>query len=177
MRLRKLLTRDRSGMAAVEFALLLPIAITLFLGAFETTNAVMCYMKLISAADTAADLVAQQTTVSTTDITNYASASQMVMSPFATGSLGLVFASVTWNSSGTASVAWQQDVGASAVTNASIITLATSPAILGSANESVIVVQAKYAYTSPFAHVLPLNFTFSQNAFSKPRKVSAVPHS
>ena len=177
MRLRQLLTRDRSGMAAVEFALLLPIAITLFLGAFETTNAVMCYMKLISAADTAADLVAQQSSVTTATVNDYATASQLVMSPFPTGSLGLVFASVKWNSSGTASVDWQQDVGASAMTNASIITLATSPVILGNANESVVVVQAKYTYTSPFAKVLPLTFNFSQNAFSKPRKVSAVPHS
>ena len=176
MSIRKLLARDRSGMAAVEFALILPVAITLFLGAFETTNVVMCYMKLINAADTAADLVAQQTSVATTDINNYAAGSQLVMSPFPGGSLGLVFASVTWNSSGTASVAWQQDVGATALPNASIITLATSPAVLGNANERVIVVSAKYSYTSPFAHVLPINFTFSQNAFSKPRKVSAIPH-
>jgi Flp pilus assembly protein TadG len=177
MKLRKFFARERSGMAAVEFALLLPIAIILFLGAFETTNVVMCYMKLISAADTASDLVSQQTSVSTANINDYALASQLVMSPFPAGSLGLVFSSVTWNSSGTASVAWQQDVGATAVTSASIISLATSPAILGNANESVIVVEAKYAYTSPFHYVLPLNFNLSQNSFSKPRKISVIPHS
>ena len=39
------LRRDSSGLAAVEFALILPIMLLLFLGSFETTNLVLAYMK------------------------------------------------------------------------------------------------------------------------------------
>jgi Flp pilus assembly protein TadG len=51
------LRRDQSGLAAVEFALIFPIMLLLFLGSFETTNLVLAYMKLEASAETAADLV------------------------------------------------------------------------------------------------------------------------
>ena len=51
------LQHDQSGLAAVEFAIILPIMLLLFLGSFETTNLVLAYMKLEASAETAADLV------------------------------------------------------------------------------------------------------------------------
>jgi hypothetical protein len=45
------LQHDQSGLAAVEFAIILPIMLLLFLGSFETTNLVLAYMKLEASAD------------------------------------------------------------------------------------------------------------------------------
>jgi Flp pilus assembly protein TadG len=50
---------DRSGLAAIEFALVPPVMLLLFIGSFEATNLVLASMKLEASAETAADLVAQ----------------------------------------------------------------------------------------------------------------------
>ena len=93
---------DQSGIAAVEFALILPIMLLLFLGSFETTNLVLAYMKLEASAETAADLVAQtrvNTVLQSTDFTNITNAAKQVLSPLPTSGvlLKIAFASVTYN--------------------------------------------------------------------------------
>ena len=96
------LRRDSSGLAAVEFALIFPIILLLFLGSFETTNLVLAYMKLEASAETAADLVAQtrvNTVLQSTDFTNITNAAKQVLSPLPTGGalLKIAFASATYN--------------------------------------------------------------------------------
>src|SRR5438874_1121978 len=48
---------DKGGAAAVEFAMLLPIMITLFFGVVETSLALLCRADVSVMASTAADLV------------------------------------------------------------------------------------------------------------------------
>jgi Flp pilus assembly protein TadG len=63
--------RDRSGTAAVEFALVLPGLLTLSIGCYEAANLILADLKLEAAAETAADLVAQtrvNTVLQSTDL-------------------------------------------------------------------------------------------------------------
>ena len=58
--------KDRSdGVAAVEFALLLPVMITLFFGVVETSLALVCRADVSQMAATAADLISQVNTATT----------------------------------------------------------------------------------------------------------------
>ena len=59
------LVRDRRGVSAVEFALILPTIIGLYLGIAETGNAITVYRRMSTIASTAADLTAQVKAVST----------------------------------------------------------------------------------------------------------------
>jgi Flp pilus assembly protein TadG len=73
------LLHDRSGVAAIEFALIFPVMLLLFIGSFETTNLVLASMKLEASAETAADLVAQtrvNTVLQSTDFTNITNAAK-----------------------------------------------------------------------------------------------------
>jgi Flp pilus assembly protein TadG len=166
---RRRLIGDRRGTAAIEFALILPILISLFLGTFELTNVLLANSKLTSAAQTAADLVAQQTAVAKADITNYANAARQIMAPFPSGALGVAYASVTFDAAGTPKLAWHDEDNAPAVVNPT--SLVTG---LGAAGDSVIIVQARYAYTSPISFVLQSTYALSDTAFRRPRLVSAV---
>ena len=95
--------RDRSGTAAVEFALVLPGLLTLCIGSYEAANLILADLKLEAAAETAADLVAQskqlilcfKARTSPTSPTR----SKQVMSPFPTASnqLKIAYASVTYS--------------------------------------------------------------------------------
>src|SRR5712671_5388223 len=50
---------DRAGTAAVEFALIMPLFVTLFFGTFEVANLLLADMKLTATAQAAADVLAR----------------------------------------------------------------------------------------------------------------------
>src|SRR5436305_12464294 len=73
---------DRRGVSAVEFAMLLPLMVALYLGGVEISSAVAIDRKVTLVARTLADLVAQATNVSSTDVTNVLSAIAAVVQPY-----------------------------------------------------------------------------------------------
>ena len=178
------LARDCSGVAAIEFAFLVPIMLIIFFGSYEAANLVLAYMKLENAAETAADLIAQ-TLVTTpflqsTDFTNFTNAVEQVLSPLPTsgGQLKIAYASITY-STGSPVIDWHFEVnGATALTIANI-TSSQNLANLGSetsgSTDSVIVAQLTYAYSSAFSHVLKPSYTLSELAFTRPRYMNCVP--
>lgn len=174
---------DQSGMPAIEFAVLLPMVLILFLGSYETANLVLAYMKLEASAETTADLVAQ-TRVSTvlqgTDFTNFTNAAKEVLTPLPTSGsqLKIAYASITY-STGSPVIDWHYEVN-----SATAITVANASNIEDLANlgneasgstDSVIVVQLTYAYSSPISYVLQSSYTLTEWAFNRPRYVNCVP--
>lgn len=166
------LARACTGTPAVEFAFVMPVLLTMFFGLFEASQAIIVYMKVIDVADTVSDLVAQQKTVASANLTDYYTSGQLVMTPSPGSGLGLAIASVTFDpTTGKASVAWQVERGgAKAMTDAAI-----AAAGLGSPGDSVIVAQATYTYTSALSAVLPTAITMSSRVFSRPRLVQTIP--
>jgi TadE-like protein len=143
----KRLAPDRSGTVAVEFALLLPLMLSLFIASMMITDVVMAYMKVNAAAETVADLIAQQQkTLADSDVLDYGNAARGVMSPLPTAQtvsgvttpiLKLSYASVVWVNGapvpttlgGTASDAngsWHQEDGGAKLSNASVIATANT---------------------------------------------------
>jgi Flp pilus assembly protein TadG len=176
------LRRDSSGLAAVEFALLLPIML-LFLGSFETTNLVLAYMKLEASAETAADLVAQtrvNTVLQSTDFTNITNAAKQVLYPLSTSGtlLKIAFASVTYNT-GSAVIDWHTEVNsATPITTANIpnnVSLANLGTQANGSTDSVIIVTLTYSYSSPVTYVLSSSYTLTESAFNRPRYMNCVP--
>jgi len=177
------LGHNQSGLAAVEFALILPIMLLLFLGSFETTNLVLAYMKLEASAETAADLVAQtrvNIVLQSTDFTNMTDAAKQVLSPLPTSGtlLQIAFASVTYNT-GSAVIDWHTEVNsATAITTANIpnnVSLTNLGNQASGSTDSVIIVRLTYSYSSPFTYVLSSSYTLTESAFNRPRYMNCVP--
>jgi Flp pilus assembly protein TadG len=181
------LADDRSGIAAIEFALLFPVLAILFLGSYEVSDLLLHYLKLQAAAETAADLVSQ-TPVNTYlessgsssgwDFTNITNAVEQVMTPFPTSSLEVAYASITY-STGTPVIDWHTEVnGAPAITLSSLPN-SVSAATLGNetsgSTDSFVVVRLTYPYTSPVQYLLKSTLTLTEAAFNRPRYVSCVP--
>src|SRR3954470_20871040 len=74
--------RDKRGVSAVEFAMLLPLMITLYLGGVEVSSAIAVDRKVTQVARTLGDLVAQSTTLNATDMTNILNAASSVVQPY-----------------------------------------------------------------------------------------------
>jgi Flp pilus assembly protein TadG len=186
------LARAREGIAAVEFALIAPVMILLFMGTFEITGILMADLKLTAAAETVADLVSQVTynptlqaaVLQSTDFSNYTSAAQDTLTPLpathtTTTLLKVAYASVTFTTN-TAVVDWHVEAnGATPITLATIPNNASNAAVnqlvTNNATDSIIVVNAQYTYISPTTYFLKLgSYTLSEWAFNRPRYVNCV---
>jgi Flp pilus assembly protein TadG len=176
MMLRRLFAflRDATGTATIEFALVVPLMVVLFCGSWELSQGVICYLKLIDAADTVVDIVSQQKTLTAANVDDVFTAAKLVMLPNAGTAMGMAVVSVKYKAgTGVAAVDWQQTRGgATALTSAQITTLSTG---LGNAGESVIITQVTYNYSSLLKLVLPNAINLAANAMQRPRLVAAIP--
>jgi Flp pilus assembly protein TadG len=167
--------RDRTASISVEFAVIVPIMATILFGLFEGTQVLLCYMRVVDATQTVADLVCLQQSVSESDVDGFNTAAGYVLEPFSSADLGVAITSVTFDpNTGVASVAWQDTRGSIiAPPSATSIALAAN---YGTKGESVIIVQTVYAYSAILHYVLPASLTFGQIAYEKPRLVASIPH-
>ena len=72
----------RRGVAAMEFALVLPLMVLVLVGIAELGNALLLDRKITRAAHIGADLVNQEDTVTAADITDIREAMEAILLPF-----------------------------------------------------------------------------------------------
>lgn len=107
-RLRRFLASE-SGVIAIEFALVVPVLLALFLGGIDTAWLVIAHYKLERAADSVADLTARAQQLRSSDIRDILAAASMVAKPFDLDADGRVIASSITNPMGTGAIVdWQQ---------------------------------------------------------------------
>lgn len=170
------LLQDRDGVVAIEFAMLMPVLIVLLFGGFEATRMVRASMRLNDVAETVADLVAQQTNLTTSGMADICTGGGIVMTPFPTGTLDATVASVTYASTTAGRVLdWQDTSCGNGSSIASPTTLAAS--YTPNVKDSVIVVQAVYVYAPLVSIIISTGFTMTRTAYARPRNGSSVTHS
>jgi Flp pilus assembly protein TadG len=76
------LRSNNSGLAAVEFAMIIPLMAMLFLGTYEFSAGVAIDRKVTIMARTLSDLTSQNTTVDDTKLTNFFNAGTAIMTPY-----------------------------------------------------------------------------------------------
>lgn len=165
--------QDTAGAVAIEFAVILPLLLSLSLGAFEVLSAVRSNMRLQSAAQTMAELVAVNSSVNASLITDFCAGAKLMLAPFDPTTLTVAVASVT-NKAGAVAADWQDTTCGAAKAMGSPITLAGGT--VASSGDTVIVVQSTYTYTSPLKFVLPTGIAMTQVAFARPRTNTTVIH-
>jgi Flp pilus assembly protein TadG len=162
---------DRTGVAAVEFALIFPLMITFYFGAMETSHMLTANRRVTSVAYTAADITAQAISVSDADVTDIFSASAAILRPFSTTPLSIRISSVVANSSGVNKVAWSDGYQ---IAGRAVNSTMTLPAGLTSPGTSVIVAEVTYQYSSPISQTITEDISFTDTAYLKPRRAGQV---
>src|SRR6476619_1690219 len=76
------LSGDCRGLAAVEFAMIVPLMLVLFFGTVEFSTGVAVDRKVTLMARTLSDLTSQNITVTDTQLTNIFNASTGIMTPY-----------------------------------------------------------------------------------------------
>jgi Flp pilus assembly protein TadG len=185
--LGRIASNDR-GVAAVEFALILPVMLVLYFGTYEASNLVRAYLATNRAAQAMANLMAQHDSsksVTQADTQDICVAGQLAMAPFpvlvsvgTNGNFKATIESVVNNqATGVISFYWAQpDTTCGGKANAFANVTAAANGLVPNKGDSVIVVKVEYDYTSPLHFVLPPSFTIVQTASQRPRTNGAIPH-
>jgi Flp pilus assembly protein TadG len=77
------LARDDTGIAATEFAVIVPIMLVMFFGTVEFSSGVAVDRKVTLVARTLSDLTSQSLSVADSDATNFFTASGKILTPYA----------------------------------------------------------------------------------------------
>jgi Flp pilus assembly protein TadG len=165
------LASDERGVSAVEFAMLLPLMLTLYLGSVEVSQGIGADRKVTLTARTICDLVSQVSSIGNSDMTNALNASTAVMAPFPTGNLKVTVSSVKIDANGKATVDWSDTFNGTARAKGSTVTL---PAALNVANSYLIWSEVQYTYKPVVGYVVTGTLTLKDQIYMRPRLSDAV---
>lgn len=161
----------QGGMAAAEFALILPVMLAMVFGSVEVTNALICRTDVSNMAGTASDLIAQETQVGQTEIDNVFSALSAMVYPFPTSSATIVITSVIDDGHGGGKVDWSQGYHAIPRAKGAPVIVPTGLITTGG---SVIMSEVTYSYIPASTWLVRQPITMSNRFYSHPRRVAQV---
>jgi Flp pilus assembly protein TadG len=177
---RNLLSRLRGfshaqgGMAAVEFALILPFMLTAYLGGVEIGDGVAIDRKVAITTRAVADLASRYTKITDAQMTTILGASSTIIAPYVSGPLAVTISGVTVDNRGNATIDWSNTLNGTAHTKGSPVTL---PGTLNSAGAYYVWGEVKYAYTPTLGYVMTGTWNLSNQIFMSPRESATITRS
>ncbi len=145
-RLARQLRRNTRGVAAVEFAMILPAMLAIYFGIVETGQGVMIDRKVTQLTRSLVDLTAQAQagTISTTEMDNIFDAAQTVMMPYTDVAPKMSVHHIVIDSARVAKVCWSEQRNSTKIGRGETVTL---PEDLRLPNTSLVMAQASYDFT------------------------------
>ena len=157
-------SRDRRGVSAVEFALVAPMMIALYFGCVEISDGVAADRKVSLTAAALANLVAQSTSLSATDMNNVLDASTAIIQPYSASNLKMTVTCLSIDANKNVTTKWTRSGTTGAVSTALSV-----PTDLKMASTQLIAAQVTYAYKPIVGYTITGTLTLSDQMFMMPR--------
>jgi Flp pilus assembly protein TadG len=165
------LVGDRRGVSAVEFAMLLPLMMTLCFGSVEATQGIAASRKVTLTARALADLASQYTDITNAGMSNILAAGSAIIAPYAAANLQEVVSEIAIDSQGNATVVWSDTLNGTALT----VGLAVSvPSSLAVPNSYLVLAQVQYSYNPTYGYVMTGTLTLQDHIYMRPRQSSSI---
>ena len=173
---------DRSAVAAIEFALIVPIMLVMFFGTVEMSSGVAVDRKVTLVARTLSDLTSQATSVADTDMTNFFTASGAILTPYSPtptqAKLSELYvdpstlqARVQWSKSATLGSSGNVTLAA----GRAVSSIVAIPSQLAVAGTYLIFSEVSYLYTPTVGYVMGhAGVNLSDVAYTRPRQSTCV---
>jgi Flp pilus assembly protein TadG len=162
---------DRHGVAAVEFAIILPFMLVLYLGSIEAGNGLAVQFKAALASRTVADLASQYTSINNATMTGILNAASTVVAPYSASGMAVTITEITTDSSGQGTITWSDSLNGTAHTVGQSVTL---PAALQIANTSLIWSEVTYPYQPSLGMVMTGTINIFQSSYFYPRLATSI---
>jgi Flp pilus assembly protein TadG len=160
------LVRDRSGVSAVEFALLLPLMLTLYVGGTELSQGTAISRKVTLTSRTVTDLVSRVTTTSTSDLQNSLNAAVAAIAPYTPGQMSVTVSQIAIDKNGKATINWSCSYQGTAHQTGDTVTL---PASMAVPSTYLIWGESQYDFTPAIGYVLTGTLHLKDEVYMVPR--------
>jgi Flp pilus assembly protein TadG len=179
------LLRDTRGIAATEFAMVLPIMLVTLFGTVEISNGVAVDRKVTLVAQTLSDLTSQSTTVANTDLQNFFAASGGILTPYDVTPTQATLSEIYVDAQKNAKIRWSKAATLTQVSGVPVATLKNSvhnvgdtmpvPTALLVPSTYLIYSEVSYLYTPAVGYVMgKAGVTLSDTSYTRPRQSSCV---
>lgn len=160
-----------AGLAALEFALILPIMVVLYLGGFEVSEAFMINRKVTHATSALGDMVAQAEDICDSEMANILDAAEAILNPYPSSPSKMIVSGVRIDDEGNATVVWSDARNATPYPADASIDL---PINILQAETFVVVAEVTYDYIPTFGHTLTGTITLADSFYLRPRLSNEV---
>jgi Flp pilus assembly protein TadG len=177
--------KDARGVAAIEFALIAPIMIGMYIMLNETASALRAARKVTMAARIASDLTTQLTNVTDSDRNDVFASVTPTMSPYSGSNASIRLTSVRFDAAGKGYVDWSEAQGAALTAHPRCkpTEVQSPPNALGqivvpdglkTPNTSVVLAEVSYAYTPVLGYNITGTLNLNDQLFTRPRSGTHV---
>jgi Flp pilus assembly protein TadG len=165
------LIEDRRGIAATEFAVIVPIMLVMFFGVVEFSSGVAVDRKVTLMARTLSDLTSQSTSVASSDMTNFFAASNAIMTPYSPAPTRSTISELYIDPNTlVARVQWSKGSSPRAVSSTVVV-----PSALAVAGTYLIYSEVSYLYTPAVGYVMSMSgVNLSDTSYTRPRQSTCV---
>jgi len=162
---------NENGVSAVEFALIAPVLILIYLGAVELSFLMRVDRRVTSTSASLGDLTARLATATDDDMKEMFAASEVMMQPYSASAARMRISSIVDNGDGVTVVAWSDAHNMAAYAPGDTVVV---PAGIVPTPGSIILSEVQYDYKSSFGGMIDLSKTISDQFYLRPRRVSAI---
>jgi Flp pilus assembly protein TadG len=159
------------GVAAVEFAIILPFMLALYLGSVEVGGGMAVQFKAALATRAVADLATRYTSIDNSTMTGILSTASTVVAPYSASGMIVTISQITTNAGGQGTIAWSDSLNGTAHTVGQSVTL---PTALQIASTSMIWTEITYPYQPAFGYVFTGTINIAQSSYFYPRLSTTV---
>ncbi|MEM6616535.1 MAG: TadE/TadG family type IV pilus assembly protein [Pseudomonadota bacterium] len=165
---------DSRGTSGIEFAMILPVMVILYVGCVEVSDSVSNNRKVAAVASAVGDLAAQSANLSDGEINDIFDAATAIIAPYSAAPLEMVLTGVAVDNNGNARVAWSEARGRTEYSENSTFPL---PNRLAQPNTFHVVSEVDYKYTPLLQSFIGGPITLSETFYLRPRRSTQISRS
>ena len=162
---------DQTGVSAVEFALILPLMITLLFGAVELGDGLTISRKVTHVTAALNDLVTQAKTITNADMTNIINAATSIITPYDPTKLKIKVSEIKIDANSVATVVWSDASNDVALTPNTSFTV---PAGVSQPSIYLIATEVHYSYKPTFGYVMTGTYDIKNFFYLRPRLTTNI---
>jgi len=163
--------RDRHAVSAVEFAIVLPFMLLMYIGGVELADGLAIKFKVTETARTVTDLTTQYVSIDAATMSSILGAAATVVAPYPSANMVVTVSEVTTNSQSQGTITWSDSLNGTPRTVGASVTLPTS---LQTPNISLIWGEVTYPYTPSLGYFITGTINIYESTYFYPRLSNSI---